>query len=262
MILASHGIIGSSIVQFVPDSDYQAVLDYATTQGYTLPSVSQQVLQNQLIVDLKAGGVWSRLESFGVFATDGSEDFASIDWKRLSQYTRVNTPGFTTNQGFKGDGVSKYINFNYVWGSSISSSNASMGQYYYSGTITANEIMGSRISFTDSMSILRPTSFRFFCNDVSLGFTPLLGIDIHVRNGANSGFVRNGSTNYTVSSLVNQNKNTLSNYGLTAINTNGSAQFFGLTNEIPISMSFFGQSLTTTQAASFDSSFNTYITSL
>jgi len=60
MILASHGIIGSSIVQFVPDSDYQAVLDYATTQGYTLPSASQQLLQNQLVVDLKDGGIWSK----------------------------------------------------------------------------------------------------------------------------------------------------------------------------------------------------------
>jgi hypothetical protein len=53
------------------DADYQAVLDYATTQGYTLPSAGQQTLQNQLVVDLKAGGIWSKLDTFGVFATDG-----------------------------------------------------------------------------------------------------------------------------------------------------------------------------------------------
>ena len=39
------------------DPDYQAVLDYATTQGYTLPSASQQTAQNQLVLDLKAAGV-------------------------------------------------------------------------------------------------------------------------------------------------------------------------------------------------------------
>ena len=39
------------------DADYQAVLNYATTQGYTLPSAGQQTLQNQLVVDLKAGGI-------------------------------------------------------------------------------------------------------------------------------------------------------------------------------------------------------------
>jgi hypothetical protein len=261
MILSSHGIIGSQIVQGF-DLDYQAILDYATTQGYTLPSESQQLLQNQLVKDLKTGGVWSRLESFGVFATDGSQDFASIDWKRLSQYTRVNTPGFTTNQGFIGDGTSKYINFNYIWGSAVSTSNASMGQYYFSGTPTLSDIMGSRSSVLINQSIISPSSFRLFCNTVSAVYTPSLGIDIHVRDGANSGFLRNGGTNYTQTGLVNQSKGTFTNFGLSAINNNASAQFFGTSNGIPISMSFFGQSLTTTQAASFDTSFSTYITSL
>jgi hypothetical protein len=113
MILATHGIVGSSIVQFVPDADYQAVLDYATTQGYTLPSESQQLLQNQLVVDLKDGGIWSKLDTFAVFATDGNSDFALIDWIRLSQYTAVNSPTFTTNVGFSGNGTSAYINTNF-----------------------------------------------------------------------------------------------------------------------------------------------------
>jgi len=33
------------------DADYQAVLNYATTQGYSLPSASQQTKQNKLLVD-------------------------------------------------------------------------------------------------------------------------------------------------------------------------------------------------------------------
>jgi hypothetical protein len=112
MILASHGIIASSGgVAF--DADYQAVLDYATTQGYTLPSAGQQILQNQLVVDLKAGSVWSKLDTFAVFATDGNIDFALIDWKRLTQYTAVNSPTFTTNQGFQGNGTSSYIDTNF-----------------------------------------------------------------------------------------------------------------------------------------------------
>ena len=112
MILSSHGIIGSQIVQGF-DLDYQAILDYATTQGYTLPSESQQLLQNQLVVDLKDGGIWSKLDTFAVFATDGDEDFALIDWKRLTQYTAVNSPTFTSNGGFTGNGTSSHINTNY-----------------------------------------------------------------------------------------------------------------------------------------------------
>ena len=95
------------------EADYQAVLDYATTQGYTLPSAGQQVLQNQLVVDLKAGGIWSKLDTFAVFATDGDSDFALIDWKRLSDYTAVNSPTFTADEGFTGNGTSSYIDTNF-----------------------------------------------------------------------------------------------------------------------------------------------------
>lgn len=95
------------------DADYQAILDYATTQGYTLPSAGQQVKQNQLMLDLKAAGVWSKLDTFAVFATDGNSDFALIDWIRLTDYTAVNSPTFTTDFGFNGDGTSSYIDTNF-----------------------------------------------------------------------------------------------------------------------------------------------------
>jgi hypothetical protein len=96
------------------DADYQAVLDYATTQGYTLPSSGQQILQNQLVLDLKDGGIWSKLDSFRVYATDGDSDFALIDWIRLTDCTAVNSPTFTTNVGYRGNGTSSYINSNFT----------------------------------------------------------------------------------------------------------------------------------------------------
>jgi len=106
-----YGFRSNSGVSF--DADYQAVLDHATTQGYTLPSAGQQTLQNQLVVDLKDAGVWSKLDTFAVFATDGDSDFALIDWIRLTQFTAFNSPTFTTNKGYSTDGSSSYINTNY-----------------------------------------------------------------------------------------------------------------------------------------------------
>jgi hypothetical protein len=105
--------IGTNLVWSGMDADYKAVLDYATTQGYTLPSASQRLLQEQLVIDLKDAGIWSKLDTFAVFATDGDEDFALIDWKRLSQYTAVNSPTFTTDEGFTGNGTSAYIDTNF-----------------------------------------------------------------------------------------------------------------------------------------------------
>ena len=153
MILASHGIIGSQIVQVVYDVDYQAVLNYATTQGYTLPSASQQSLQNQLVVDLKTAGVWSKLDTFGVFATDGNSDFALIDWIRLTQYTAVNSPTFITNQGFKGNGTSSYIDTNFnaaINGVNYTLNDASRYIYMYQ-IVTETRLDGDAVTADNSM---------------------------------------------------------------------------------------------------------------
>lgn len=95
------------------DADYQAVLNYATSLGYTLPSADQRVKQNKLLVDLKSAGVWTKLDTFANFATDGSSNFALIDWKRLFLYTGVNSPTFTSNQGFTGNGTSSHVDTNF-----------------------------------------------------------------------------------------------------------------------------------------------------
>ena len=107
------GLIGSDIIGL--DTDYKSVINYATTQGYTLPSASQQTLQNQLVVDLKSAGVWSDLDLFYVFATDGDEDFATINWANPNAFkcSKINSPTFTTNIGFNSDGSSSYLNTNY-----------------------------------------------------------------------------------------------------------------------------------------------------
>ena len=91
------------------DSDYQAVLDFATSEGITLPSTSQQELQNQVVLSLKDKGLWNKKDAFGLFATDGNVDFALICWKRLIKMDAINSPTFTINGGFDGNGSSSYI---------------------------------------------------------------------------------------------------------------------------------------------------------
>ena len=91
------------------DSAYQAVLDFATSEGITLPSTSQQELQNQVVLSLKDKGLWNKKDAFGLFATDGNVDFALICWKRLIKMDAINSPSFSANAGFKGNGTSSYI---------------------------------------------------------------------------------------------------------------------------------------------------------
>lgn len=96
------------------DTDYQAVLDRASSLGYTAPSAAQQTLQNTLVTDLKTAGVWDKLDVFYVFATDGDSDYATLNWVAPSSFqaTKINSPTFTADEGFTGDGSSAYLDTN------------------------------------------------------------------------------------------------------------------------------------------------------
>jgi len=101
------------------DSDYQLILNLATSAGYTLPSFANQTKQNQLLLDLKSANIWSRLDTFALFSNDGSSQFALIDWKRtiatgsLVLYTPVNSPTWSSGGGFTTNGLTSYINTNF-----------------------------------------------------------------------------------------------------------------------------------------------------
>lgn len=86
------------------DADYQAVLDRASSLGYTAPSAGQQTLQNTLVTDLKTAGIWSKLDALYIMANDGSREFARLNWASPSTFelSEVNSPIFTSNQGFYG----------------------------------------------------------------------------------------------------------------------------------------------------------------
>lgn len=178
------------------DADYQAVLDYATTQGYTIPSAGQQTLQNQLVVDLKNAGIWSKLDTFGVFATDGDSDFALIDWIRLSQYTAVNSPTFTTNQGFTGNGTSSYINVNY--NPSTNAVNLALNSnHIMAGNLNATANAGALIS-SFGATFLELTNDNPNSRLVSFNMSSLADIQSLGANAQNGTFIstRNSSANY------------------------------------------------------------------
>lgn len=105
------------------DTDYQAILDRGTTLGYALPSSGQRSLGNALVVALKAAGVWTSLDVFYVFATDGDSDFATINWKSPStfQITKAGGLTFTADEGFTGNGSTGYLDS--VWDAATNGSN-------------------------------------------------------------------------------------------------------------------------------------------
>lgn len=130
------GILTNTVLTFT--TEYDAVLDRGTALGYSLPSLSQRILQNALVVSLKSSTIWTAIDVLYVFATNGDSDFATINWKAPASFqaSKVNSPTFTTNVGFTGNGSSSYLNTN--WTPSLNASQYQINNAaffgYFSGT--------------------------------------------------------------------------------------------------------------------------------
>lgn len=102
---------GGDDEEIVFDPDYQAVLDYGTLQGYTLPSDDQQIVENQKMLDMKSEGVWNECDLLYHTETDGDRNFAKINWRSPGTYNLVEngTLIFTPLQGFTGNVTDGYL---------------------------------------------------------------------------------------------------------------------------------------------------------
>jgi len=103
--------MGANPVSF--DANYQDILANATSRRATLPSSLQQILQNQLIIDLKSAGIWDNLDDFHIFRNDGSREFGTINWKNPNNLATTTTyPTFSSGYGFQGNGSNMFLNLN------------------------------------------------------------------------------------------------------------------------------------------------------
>ena len=264
LILSIENTIGAYNAPNGFDADYQAVLDYGTTQGYTLPSASQQVLQNQLVVDLKAAGVWSKLDTFGVFATDGSGDFALIDWIRVSNYTAVNSPTFTVNQGFQGNGVSSYIDMLYnpsVDAVNLALDNNHIMAYNLNATATSGAMISSfGTSYLELINDNGSTRLISF-NMSTLGETPALPL-----NEQDGCFIssRDNSANYiiyknaSVLATATRPSSSIANAAMRLLARSNNT-IYGVGE---LSFASVGSNLSATEAPDFYTALNTYMTSI
>jgi hypothetical protein len=246
-------------------AEYKAILARATALGYTLPSEGQQVKQNNLLKALIAAGIWAKLDVFYVYANDAGADFATLNWKAptLYQSTRVNSPTFTANEGFAGNGITSYLNSNFnLFLNSVNytQDNSSIGVYKKSGTSTGDKCLigvlqtGPTIgSHMNAASTVRQNSAT---GAASLNWT----------NGLCS-LVRNNSSNYNT---YNGNSKTPNSYGVTSTGVPNANVFVlarSVNNSISnptdeqVSVSYIGGNITAEYSAFVDILQN-YITAI
>jgi lysophospholipase L1-like esterase len=153
------GITPQILVSVVTlETEYQAILTYATSQGWTLPSPINQGDQNAAVAAWKANSTWSTKDVLYVTLTDGDRNFARINWKNpgTNNLTEVGSLTYTARKGFTGDGATGYLNTNYNTssGSQFTQNESGFAAYSYNNTISGqfcgNVATGARLTLLPS----------------------------------------------------------------------------------------------------------------
>lgn len=90
------------------DADVNTWVGRAKSNGGTV-SKGRQTLVYNLITGLKSDGVWSKLDRLWLFAAENTGS-ALTDLVTGALATATNSPSFTTDRGYTGNGSSSYIN--------------------------------------------------------------------------------------------------------------------------------------------------------
>src|SRR5690606_35810663 len=80
----------------------------------TPPTRARQLLINTTITNLIAAGLWPKLDVLYLLAA-ADEQAARLNWKNPGTFTctAVNSPTFTADRGFAGDGSTSYLDTNF-----------------------------------------------------------------------------------------------------------------------------------------------------
>ena len=262
--LGTNGIYFMASPTSSVDVDYQAVLTYATSQGYTLPSTGQQTIQNQLVVDMKAAGIaWSDLSLFYVMATDGDSNYAKINWANPGTFnaTNVGTPYFITNEGFQGNGVNRALDTGFTpstdWGTST---DVSMGGW---ADLDGNPgvIIGSYVTERTQLIHLWSDGFTYISLGGNYGGANISnqtsGLWSLYDNGATRNYMRINNVNSIVANLAGSLGWSTVPLGIMARGKGGGT--YDGWGSSKYQMAFYG---TRNVSLNIYSPFNTYMTSI
>ncbi|XAI95110.1 hypothetical protein [Microcystis phage Mwe-JY13] len=134
------------------DPDAEALFARMAVQ----PNDTRKGLINTLIVSLKSGSVWTKLDFLYVFAAHDAQA-ARLNWRQnLYNSSLVNGPAFTVDRGYAGDGSSSYLNANFnpaTAGGVYAQNSAHLGVWSRTDTNAAHFDIGARQSSTTQQSV-------------------------------------------------------------------------------------------------------------
>ncbi len=124
------------------DESLQAVLDYAASQGYAIPSQPHLVALDELLKGEKNdSGTWGLSDLKYIFANDGDNNFRTLNYINPTTYKATLFGGITrTDYGFEGNAIDGYITtgFTLSGGVNYKLNDAHICAVVYKAFVTAN----------------------------------------------------------------------------------------------------------------------------
>jgi hypothetical protein len=188
---------------FIPE--YQDVYDKFTDEGAT-PNAGDADAQNTFVKQGVTDEWWSDFDRLIVVASHASGVPSLIDWLHpntvTNQASLVNAPVFTQYQGYKSDGLTSYINLNFI--PSVDGVN-----------FLQDDNVG--ITYTRIAAIGTGNDFEFATNGA--GAIGRFGVNVMVSQVSNSGQFYNHSAGIT-----SNGSGTTTGAGMTAIDRSQAAR--------------------------------------
>jgi hypothetical protein len=265
MILASHGIIASSILQV--DADWLAYYNRVIDAGGSLTTTEQDATKT-LVADLKSAGIWSAMKA--IYPMVGASAAACAQNLKSSSFTGTFSSGWTfASTGVKGNGSSTYMDTSLTPSGSLSQNSTHLSFYSRTtGNISSNMVeMGSYGNSSGANATYLVTSYSstIYPNlnsaESAGGSTPYANrLGFKMFNRVDSSNVR-----------VFNNGTFLQSYARTSTTLNNLSLYVGayhrddsttLSNDLECAFSSIGDGLTDTQASNFYTAVQAFQTTL
>jgi hypothetical protein len=262
MILASHGLIASSILQV--DADWLAYYNRVIAAGGSL-STTEQNATKTLVADLKSAGIWSAMKA--IYPMVGASAAACAQNLKSSSFTGSFSSGWTfASTGVTGNGSSTFMQTAFVLSANLSVNSVHASLYLNTNNVPSvgdpvdlGAFNGVTQALTLNQSSLASLIFgsRNVGNFISTTQATRLGFGISSKTSATlTTLYKNGSS--VASGNSGGTLPTIQSY-LGALNLSGGQ--YGVINNT-IAFHSLGDGLTDTQSTNLYTAVQTFQTTL
>lgn len=184
---------------------------------------------------MKSAGIWTLLDLF--YGMTGNIDFATLNWKSPSQYqlTLVNSPSYTTTNGFLGNGTTSYLSTSWQpnIGVNFTQNEAGVGGYNTNNINDTSMLFGVSSATNSSSVYIQPRTTNLIAARINQGVTTSVANadsigTYHIRRTSSTAIVvyKNGTS--VISSSVTSQPRTSATMLLLARDAGGTVANFSL----------------------------------